>query len=100
MQWLREGQYEALNATKVNSDTETFEELEKLRQNMEDKKGDDMEIDEEKDMLMKNLSHWNIFWMKRVQNQRKDMKPSKYCRNTWNYQNQQEKPAENSTCLH
>ena len=53
MLWLRKEHYEALNSTKDNDTTEIIEELERLRQILEDKKGDMMKIGEEQDMLMK-----------------------------------------------
>ena len=52
---LREEHNEALNTTKDNGPTETIEEIEKLRQTPENKKGDVMEIGEKQDMLMEQL---------------------------------------------
>ena len=55
MQLLGEEHDEALNAAKDNSTTETIEELEKLRQTLEDNKGYVMEIGQEQDILLKQL---------------------------------------------
>ena len=55
IQWLREDHNKELNAAKYNGTTETIEELYKLCQIMEDKKGDVMKIGEEWDMLMEKL---------------------------------------------
>ena len=52
MQRLREDHDEARNSAKENGTTETIEELDKLRQTLEDKIGDVMDIGEEQDMLM------------------------------------------------
>ena len=46
MHWMREEHKKALNAAKENGTTETIEELDKLRQIMEDKKSDVMKIGE------------------------------------------------------
>ena len=51
MQRLREEHNEALNAAKDNGATETIEELDKLRQVLEDRKCDAMNIDKKRDML-------------------------------------------------
>ena len=51
MQQLREEHNEALNITKENGAAETIEEIDKLRQISEDKKGDGMEIGEVQDTL-------------------------------------------------
>ena len=53
MEILGEEHDEALNATKDNGTTKTIEELEELRQTMDDKKRDVMDIGEQQDMLMK-----------------------------------------------
>ena len=55
IQWLREEHDKELNAAKENGTTETIEELDKLCNIMEDKKGDVMKIGEEWDMLMEQL---------------------------------------------
>ena len=52
MQQPREEHDEVRNATKDNRTIETIEELEKLRQNLEDKRGNVMEIGEEQDILL------------------------------------------------
>ena len=52
IQWMGEEHYIKLNAAKENVTTETIEELDKLCQIMEDKKGDVMKIGEEWYMLM------------------------------------------------
>ena len=44
-----------MNAAKDNGTTETIEKLEKLRQIMEDKKVDAMEVGEEQDILMEQV---------------------------------------------
>ena len=56
MQLLREEHDEDLNAAKDHGTTETIEELYKLRETLEDKIGDVMEIGEEQDMLMRKTS--------------------------------------------
>ena len=59
---LREEHDKALNVAKDNDTIETIEELDKLRQIMEDKKGDVVEIGEEQDMLMEQLKAlWQRF---------------------------------------
>ena len=55
MHQLIEEHDKVLNAAKEKGTTETIEELEKLHQNMEDKKGDVMEIGEVEDILMEKL---------------------------------------------
>ena len=55
MQLMIEEHDEALNAAKNNSTTETIEELEKLRQTLEDNKGYFMKIGQEQYMLLKQL---------------------------------------------
>ena len=52
MQLLREEHDEALNAAKDNSTLEIIEQLDELRQTLEDKEGDVMKIGEDQDMLM------------------------------------------------
>ena len=44
-----------LNSDKDNGTTETFEELDKLSQILEDKKGDYLKIGEDRDMLREQL---------------------------------------------
>ena len=44
MHKLREEQYEVINAAKYNGTIDTFEELDRLRQILEEKRGDAMEI--------------------------------------------------------
>ena len=56
MKQLREEQNEALNATRDNGTTENTEELDKLRQTLEYKEVDVMEISEEQYMLMEQLN--------------------------------------------
>ena len=51
----REECYEALNTAKDNITTENIEELDNLRQNLEDKKTDAVEISEDRDMLLEQL---------------------------------------------
>ena len=55
MHQLREEHNKALNSAKDNGTTETIKELEHLRQILEDKIGDVMEIGDELDMLMEQL---------------------------------------------
>ena len=52
---LRYEHKEALNAAKYNGTTETIEELEKLNQILEGKKGDVMKSGEEQEMRMEQL---------------------------------------------
>ena len=56
MKQLREEQNEALNATRDNGTTENTEELDKLRQTLEYKEVDVMEISKEQYMLMEQLN--------------------------------------------
>ena len=65
IQWLREDHDKELNSAKDKGTTETIEELDKLCQIMEDKKGDVMKISEEWDMLMKNVRYFRRVLMKR-----------------------------------
>ena len=58
MYQLREEHDEELNPAKDNGTTETIEELEKLCQLMEDKKGEVMKIHEKIDMPMEQLNPW------------------------------------------
>ena len=44
-----------LNSDKDNGTTETFEELDKLSQILEDKKGDYLKIGEDRDMLREKI---------------------------------------------
>ena len=55
MQRLREEHDEAPNADKCNGTTETIEKLGKLRQILEGKKVDAVEIGEEQDMIREQL---------------------------------------------
>ena len=55
IQWLREEHDGALNSSKGNGTTENIEELDKLRQILEDKKGDDIGIGEDQYILRGKL---------------------------------------------
>ena len=78
MQQLREKHDEALNATKNNGTTETIKELDKLRQTLEEKRGDVMEIGEERNMLMEQLTVLNQSFNEERGNHRKEPKPPNY----------------------
>ena len=52
-QQLREEHDEALNTANYNCTTESIGQNEKLRQTSEDRKGEDMEIGEERDIIRK-----------------------------------------------
>ena len=82
MNQLKEEHDGALNDAKDNGTTENIEELDKLRQNPEDKKFDVMEICDEQDMLMDKLKALQHSFNEERKNQRKEPKPSKYNRNT------------------
>ena len=68
MHKLREEQYEVINAAKYNGTIDTFEELDRLRQILEEKRGDAMEIGDQRYMIKNNLRHCNTFLLKREEN--------------------------------